>query len=494
MSTSGDPEWVRRTEHVLRPDPSRVVSLLFLPGQEMAAAGESRSTAVLERVLALSETEVSASLEHLLTAFDARHRDLTATWDSHATLLEHRLTGDGMSAPRRQLIGAYFTQEFALEGAALCNPSMVVHPDQSSIEPGATRFVMTVRAVGEGHVSSVGLRTGVIDREDVVTLDPAPGVAVLPAPVTTTYSRAGFEHQLRELGGESANADFVLDGLSDRFTRQDLDMALAELRRQKLTRGAAVRTIERLEHISACSYATEFPASSTVQERVLMPRGRSESHGMEDVRAVRFIDDDEAAYLATYTAYDGRNVSSQLLRTEDFRRFDIEQMSGPGSKNKGMALFPRRLDGRYVAMSRADRESNGVTTSSDLRHWERPVLVQTPHEPWEVVQLGNCGPPVETEAGWLVLTHGVGAMRQYAIGAILLDFEDPTVVRGRLRRPLLTPQADERSGYVPNVVYSCGAMLHARTLVLPYGCSDARTRLALVGLDPLLDELHASGP
>ncbi|HEY5137342.1 MAG TPA: glycoside hydrolase family 130 protein [Candidatus Nanopelagicales bacterium] len=480
---------------MLRPDPARVVSTIFLPGQEMAASGESRSTAVLERVLALSESDVEETLARVVESFGPRHRDLPAAWATNSGLLRHRLVGSGrISAARLQLIGAYFTQEYAVEGAALFNPSMVEHPDQSGLEPGSTRFLMTVRAVGEGHVSSVELRTGVIDVLDVVRLDPPPTVAVLPAGTATTYVGDVFAQQLREHGGDHANSDFVLDALPATFTRPELDLALAQLRDQLLTRGSAVRTIERIERIAACNYAIEFPASSSPQERVIMPRSPSESHGIEDVRVVRFLETDGGpAYLATYTAYDGSSISSQLLQSDDFRTFTVAQLSGPGSKNKGMALFPRRVRGRYVALSRADRESNAVTTSVDLRHWETPVLVQTPHQPWEIVQLGNCGPPIETESGWLVLTHGVGPMRQYSIGALLLDLDDPTVVTGRLSRPLLTPAADERSGYVPNVVYSCGAMLHGRTLVLPYGCSDWETRIALVDLDGLLTELRTEG-
>jgi predicted GH43/DUF377 family glycosyl hydrolase len=237
-----------------------------------------------------------------------------------------------------------------------------------------------------------------------------------------------------------------------------------------------------------------FPETSAVQERVLIPRAPAEANGMEDVRLVRFCDGDGALeYLGTYTAYDGRAVTSQLLRTVDFRTFASLQLSGEGSKNKGLALFPRQVGGRYLALSRADRESNGVTTSTDLRHWERRVLIQRPAESWEIVQLGNCGPPLETEAGWLALTHGVGPMRQYAIGALLLDLDDPTEVIGRLREPLLTPTADERSGYVPNVVYSCGGMLHGRRFVLPYGCSDSQVRFAVVDLDALLAEMAPPG-
>lgn len=483
--------WVERTSIVLRPDPGRVVSRLFLPGQEMPAAGESRSSAVVERVLLLSDEEVTASLAEALAVFGGRHRDLVARWDAHSHLLDHRLDPSvRLSSPRRRLMGAYFTQEFSIEGAALFNPSMVPHPDQGGLAPGATRFVMTLRAVGEGHLSSIELRTGVVDERDRVVMHVQPQYAVLPDPVPATYSRVAFERALRDAGGDRTNSDFVLGELPDAFTRDGLERALSALRDQRLTRGAAVRTIDRIWQVADRTYAVEFPGSSGLQERVLMPRAAAESHGIEDARAVLLREDDGSSrYLATYTAYDGRSVTSQLLRTDDFRRFESLQLTGLGARNKGLAVFPRRIGGRYLAVSRADRESNAVTVSDDLLDWDEPVLVQTPTQPWETVQLGNCGPPIETDAGWLVLTHGVGPMRRYSIGALLLDLHDPTVVLGRLAEPLLTPDPDERSGYVPNVVYSCGAMLHGRTLVLPYGASDTESRIALVDLDALLGAL-----
>ena len=488
-----DPEWVRRTGQVLRPDPARVVSTLFLPGQELLASGESRSVAVLDRVLGLSEAEVEERLARLSEAFGHRHRGLDATWDANFALMRHRLVGAAHLTPgRRRLIGAYFTQEYAVEAAALFNPSMVPHPDQGGLPPGSTRFVMTVRAVGDGHLSSMELRTGVVDSRDVVTFDAPPSVGVLPAVRSGEYSRATFEYQLDDLGGDRANSDFVLGALPPTFGRAELDRALGELRDQRLTRGSAVRTADRFEWIAGCSYHVEFPGGSAVGERVLMPHGPAEGRGLEDVRMVRFVGPDGAAeYLGTYTAFDGRDVSMQLLRTRDFAGFSAAPLSGPGARNKGLALFPRQVGGRYLAMSRADREDNSITTSADLLHWDEPVVVQRPEHAWELVQLGNCGSPVETEHGWVVLTHGVGPMRTYGIGALLLDLDDPTRVVGRLARPLLTPTADERDGYVPNVVYSCGAMLHGRTLVLPYGSSDTTTRVALVGLDALLEELRA---
>ncbi len=493
MTVTSTSTWVRRTEHVIHPDHSRVVARLFLPGQEMAALGVSRSEAVIHRALALTDDEVDEELRAVYDSFVGRHRGLLATWESHFALLEHRITDhEPPSLARRRLIGAYFTQEYSVEGAALFNPSMALHPDQTGMPVGSARFVMTVRAVGEGHISSIELRTGTVTATGEITLDPPPTVAVLANFRPAHYLRSAFENQLVDMWGDRTNSDFVLDALPETFSRAELDLALQNLRDQRLTRGAATRTIERFEWIAGCSYTVEFPPSSDAQERVLMPRGPSEAKGMEDVRLVRFAREDGGwDYVGTYTAYDGARISTQMIGTRDFRSFTITRLSGPGSRNKGLALFPRKIEGRYVAMSRADRESNGITTSSDLQHWDEPVLVQTPEQPWEIVQLGNCGPPIETEAGWLVLTHGVGPMRQYGIGALLLDLDDPTVVLGRLMQPLLTPDADERDGYVPNVVYSCGAMLHGRTLVLPYGSSDSATRFALVDLDPLLAELAA---
>lgn len=490
---------VRETEHLLEPDPSRVVTLIFLPGQELTTGGPSRSPDVLQRVLSLSDEQVDVELGALRQVFHARHRDIEEIWEANFTRVEHRLQpSEIVSESRRRLIGAYFTQEYSIEGAALFNPSMSPHHDQSGLEPGSTRFVMTLRAVGEGHISSIELRTGVIDAEDQVHLDPPPRVAVLGAAVPSHWSRDVIASQLADMWGDHTNSDFVLSMLPAVFDRADLDKALDALHNERLTRGKAQLAIDRFELLVASTYDVEFPVSSSVQERVLFPRGPHERMGMEDLRLLQFSgDDDEPAYLGTYTAYDGERISSQLLSTSDFRSFAITRLTGPGSRNKGLALFPRKVGGKYVAVSRADRENNAITWSDNLLHWSDPETVQRPDQWWEMVQLGNCGAPIETEQGWLVLTHGVGPMRQYSIGALLLDLDDPTIVLGSLKNPLLTPDPANRSGYVPNVVYSCGAMLHGRTLVLPYGCNDATTRIALVPLDPLLAELtapHATAP
>lgn len=445
-----DPAWVRRTGHALRPDPGRVLARLFLPGQELPRAGGSRSAAVLGRVLGLDDHEVDRELGELTATFAHRHHDLDATWDAHFTMVCRRMPGAArLPSRRRRLVGAYLTQEYAIEAAALFNPSMVPHPDQRGLPPGTTRFVMTLRGTGEGHVSSMQLRTGTVDGTGEVRFDPPPVHARAPRMLTDRSGRTAP-------GGHLA-------GLPEQVARR--------------------------------TWRVEFPAGSAMSERVLMPQGPTESHGIEDVRLVRFCDADGAVtYQGTYTAFDGRAVAMQLLSTPDLTCFTSRPLSGPGARNKGLALFPRQIAGRYVAVSRPDRECNAITTSSDLLHWGAPVVVQRPEQGWELIQLGNCGSPIETERGWVVLTHGVGPMRTYSIGALLLDLEDPVRVIGRLARPLLTAQGDERSGYVPNIVYSCGAMRHGQTLVLPYGSGDSTTRIALIDLPALLDELTATSP
>ena len=492
MTTVADRSWVARTDIALAPDPTRVVARLFLPGQEPGVVGHSRAATVLERIMALDDEQVTTQLDGLRRSFSGRHRDLEGLWATNLDLVRHRFDdADVVSEERAQLAGAYFTLEYAVEGAALTNPSMVAHPDQSGLPSGSTRFILTLRAIGEGHLSSVELRSGVVDATGAIELGDVSPFAEVPAEVETTWSRTAFAHQLGDMWGDHSESDFVLGLLPERFGRVELDEALNILRDQERTRAELSRTLERFDWVAACSYTVEFDADVDLSARLLMPRAPAESHGIEDVRLVQF-EGHELGYLGTYTSYDGGRVSSQLIATDDFTRFAMRRMSGPGSLNKGLALFPRRIDGRFVALSRSDRESNGITWSDDLQHWGQAPVAQSPAQPWEIVQMGNCGSPIETDDGWLVLTHGVGPMREYCIGATLLDLHDPTVVLASLAQPLLRPTVDERSGYVPNVVYSCGAMRHGRSLVLPYGCSDRATRIAVVQLDPLLDALRAS--
>lgn len=492
ISPGSHDDLVTRTDIILRPDPRRVIVKLFLPGQEMLITGESRATAVIHRVMAMRPPEVATTLAATLAAFGGRHRELERTLERHFVLVAHRLVQrDEVTPDQRLLIGAYFTQEYSVEAAALFNPSMVLHPEQHGLAAGAVRVVLSARAVGEGHLSSVEFRTGVVGPGDAVRIDDPGEILVPGARRHVSYERNMFRQTLTELDCYDERAAFVLDRLAEHFIEAELEAAIAELSRQRLTRGAVDETIDHLRRIAACNYDLDFPATSQLAERVIWPTSPAESHGIEDARFTRFVDDDGVVtYYATYTAFDGTHVAPHLLQTVDFRRFRMSQLGGPGARNKGMALFPRQIGGRYVALSRWDRENNAITTSTDGRFWAEASTLQTPRQPWELIQLGNCGPPIETPHGWLVLTHGVGPLRVYAIGAILLDLDDPRHVTGRLTEPLLVPSPDERIGYVPNVVYSCGALAHGDTLVLPYGCSDSSIRVARIDLPALLDRLR----
>jgi predicted GH43/DUF377 family glycosyl hydrolase len=477
-----------RSPQRLAADPARVITKLFVPGQEGFEHQESRAGLVLARILAFTDDDVQAALDDVLTRFDGRHRHLEDTFRRHAHELADRLDPDRhLSDARMLLLGATFTSEYAIEGAALCNPSIVAHPDQSDTTAGSLRFVMSVRGIGEGHRSSIGFRTGVVDAAGQATIDAPTPYAVTGRVSGALLDAAVFGVELGRIANAGEAAAYVFDALGDRFTRSDLDERLDSLRAHLSTRGQAQRTVEKIRTIAARFYTADFPSNTTLSERVLCPTMEAEQAGMEDARFVRFVDDDGSiTYYATYTAYSGSHISQQLLETTDFQSFTSGPLVGRAAANKGLALFPRRIGGRYAAMSRSDRETNTVAFAEHPSIWPSASPCQQPTETWETLQLGNCGPPIETDAGWLVLTHGVGPMRTYSIGAILLDLDDPTRVLGRLRRPLLTPSPDEQDGYAPNVVYSCGALVHADTLVIPYGISDGAIGLATVPLPDLL--------
>ena len=475
---------------------SRVITQLFVPGQEGFEHQESRAGVVLRRILALAEDDVRWALDDVLTRFQGRHRDLAGTFRRHARELADRLDRDVEFTPERMLlVGAAFTSEYAIEGAALCNPSMVAHPDQTGVAAGSLRFLMSVRGIGEGHRSSIGFRTGTVDAAGTVLLDAPPAYASVGTTDATLLDARVFRCELSRLNEAGEAADYVLDALDDTFTRADLTERLDRLRTQLSTRGQAHKTIAAICAIAERTYGVRFPDEVPLPERVLVPAMSAEAAGMEDARFVRFVDDDGAVtYYATYTAYSGSVISQQLLETTDFRTFTSTPMVGAAAANKGLGLFPRRIAGRYAAVSRSDRETNSVGYSDHRCVWPDAAPCQRPEQVWEILQLGNCGPPVETPHGWLVLTHGVGPMRTYRIGAVLLDLDDPTRIIGQLRRPLLSPGADEQDGYVPNVVYSCGALLHDETLVIPYGIGDAAIGFAAVPLPALLDALRESAP
>ena len=482
---------VTRSPQRLEANPSRVITRLFVPGQEGFEYQESRAGAVLARILALDEGQVRSALDDVVIRFNGRHSDLAGTFRRHARELADRLDpGRELSEARKLLLGATFTSEYAIEGAALCNPSIVAHPDQAGTVAGSLRFVMSVRGIGEGHRSSIGFRTGVIDAAGGITIDDPAPFATVGAAEPALLDAAVFRSELARVDDAGEAADYVLDRLGERFTQAALNEQFARLQTSLSTRRHAKETISSLRSIAERTYAVEFSDSTTLSERVLWPSIGAEQAGMEDARFVRFIDDDgSTTFYATYTAYSGSHISQQLLETTDFQSFTSAPIVGPAAANKGLALFPRRIRGRFAAMSRSDRESNTVAYSDHLSVWTSALPCQSPTRAWEVLQLGNCGSPIETDAGWLVLTHGVGPMRTYSIGAILLDLADPTRILSQLPQPLLSPATDEQDGYVPNVVYSCGALVHADTLVLPYGISDAAIGIARVPLPELLAAL-----
>ncbi len=486
-------ECVTPTDVTLTADPARVLARLFVPGHELSHDGRSRASGVLSRILALPDDEVGATLKQVGDRYAARHRDLPGVLMAHYQQIAHRIPDAAdLSEEQRSLVGAWFTHEFAVEAAALFNPSAVVHPDQSGLPPGSCRFILSLRAVGEGHLSSVEFRTGVLGPAGELRIDD-PGPHIEAGHTSgTSYDREVFAARLKGTDIDRESAAFVIARLHPRFRRDELDAVLGSLADERLTRPTAARTAELARRIAECSYEVEFPAATTLPERVLWPQSPSESRGIEDARFVRI--EDEGVYRATYTAFDGVSITPQLIETHDFRHFRMSQLAGAAAQNKGMALFPRRIAGRYFALSRWDRENNSIATSPDGTWWGDARALQTPTRPWELLQIGNCGSPVETEAGWVVLTHGVGPMREYSIGALLLDRDDPSRVLGALREPLLVPDEDTRDGYVPNVVYSCGALRHGDQLLLPYGASDASVRFALVALPLLLERLAADGP
>ena len=474
----------------LSPDPARVIARLFVPGEELPGH-RSRATTVLQRVLDLSDAEVTAALDDLHTRFGPRHRDVDDIYQHHFTLMAHRLGGETPTRDRRLLIGAYFTSEYSVEGAALTNPSMVAHPDQAGVGAGERRFVMSVRSVGEGHLSCIELRTGVVDAEGGVRVDDPGRYLDMGQPRPPRFDQAHFRSLVVDQGADDETASFVLDGLGDPFLKSELDAAIAGIHSRIVRRPHARETIERLERIALDTYEVTFPPTGMISERVLHPAGPSETHGMEDARLTRLVEDDGAVrYCATYTAYDGANVAPQLLETSDFLTFRVTQLHGHAAKNKGLALFPRRVGGQYLALSRYDRERTSITSSEDLRSWRDAVTLDTPLRPWELIQTGNCGPPVETDQGWLVLTHGVGAMRTYGLGAMLLDLDDPRKVLGSTEAPILLADDEEQDGYVPNVVYSCGGMRHGAKVVLPYGFGDQQISFAVIDLPELYQLLR----
>ncbi len=477
--------------HRLVPDSTRVVSRMFVPGQEDFGSTQSRALQVLERIIALPEDEVIASLDDVYNRFIERHEDLTQELEKHAHRMASRVQpGLILSEERWRLIGAVFTHEFAIESSALTNPSMVLHPDQTGVESGSARFVMSVRSIGEGHRSSIGFRSGIVSGVGDIEVDTPGEHPTIGTHWEPLLQQSNFRGLLEEMDDMGENARFILSQLGETFTLAELnDVLFRFMSDQDSFRNSDV-TVHHFRMIAERNYCVTFSAEQDVSERILWPVSYAEWRGMEDARFVRFVQDDgSVTHYATYTAFDGVGISQQLLKTDDFLGFETHPLAGSAAKGKGMALFPRKIGGMYAAMSRADHESNSITFSDHLDYWSASMSVQVPSRPWEVIQMGNAGSPHETEAGWLLLTHAVGPMRTYCLSVALLDLDDPSRVIGVLDQPLMSPQDDERDGYVPNVVYSCGSMVHGQNLVIPYGISDHSIGFAVASIPELLTRL-----
>jgi predicted GH43/DUF377 family glycosyl hydrolase len=477
---------VRRANAMLHSDRTRVLVRPFRP------TSEERAVKICARVRALPPSEVHDALAEILAEFSGRHLKIREYLKRRcADARPYLLTDEKLSEEQELLLGAYFTHEYSLEAAALFNPSIVPHPDQSELPADSLRFILSLRATGEGHISSITFRSGILDGGCNVSISTATRHCLEASPVpNAAYDKNIFKRKLHELELLGDLNEQALQDLPDSFTLEDLRGGLslaAKVSGDPDSDAVARKTLT----LAQSNYEVQFAPDTRVTERVLFPVSPSQSNGIEDARFVRFQNDDGSyIYCATYTAYDGKLILPQFIETPDFLHFRFVTLNGPAVQNKGMALFPRKIGGHYAMLGRQDYENIFLMFSDHLHFWYTRQVLLKPTFPWEFVQLGNCGSPIETDAGWLVISHGVGAMRKYCIGAFLLDRDDPTKVIGRLREPLLKPMETEREGYVPNVVYSCGSLVHRGQLVLPYAMSDYATNFATVPLDELISAME----
>ena len=465
-------------------DTSRVITRLHLPDERY------RIPKIIERIMSLPDTAAENLIAQIMDDFSGRHEDIGHIFERHLNVVKDYLPRDTLlSDVQRALIGAYFTKEYSIESAALFNPSLVPHPDQSRLKKGSLRFIMSLRATGEGHISSIVFRSGVLDRHNRFLFDPISDFVETPdLKLDAVYKRNPFRLKLKEMGASNEITAHILNQLPEDFTYNELVEKIGNLRaKPQFSEADQNKTFNAMSWLAHSNYEVSFHADHRISERVIFPVTKNESRGIEDARFVQFFNDNgEVVYFATYTAYNGA-ILPQLIETKDFIKFNILTLNGKAVQNKGMALFPRKIGGRYAMLSRQDGENNHIMFSNNIHFWQESQIIQEPEYPWEFIQIGNCGSPLETNEGWIALTHGVGPMRQYCIGAILLDLDNPTKVIARLDEPLLVPHEKEREGYVPNVVYSCGAIIHNNELVIPYAMSDINAGIATVAVNELLN-------
>ncbi len=482
-------KFVKRRRTVLTAENSRVITRLYFPGDG------PRLERMIERITKLSDDDVQRSLETIFRDFSERHRYFRKILETNfERVAAHLPDCRSLSAERQLLLGAYHTSEYSVESAALFNPSMVLHPDQKGVSKGSKRFIMSFRATGEGHVSSIEFRSGIIDENHDLYFDPVSHYVDTPeSHPDPIYNRLHFQQKLEEISVHTRVLDRLLEGLKQEFTFGDLQTKIEKLRSTKFKVIDKQHAIDTALWLARSNYECIFRPDHHISERVIFPVTENEARGIEDARFVRFVDEDGAVkYYATFTAYNGFAILSQLLETTDFLSFKIHTLNGNAVRNKGMALFPRKIGGKYAMLSRQDGVNNYIMFSDNVLSWDEATLMQEPAHPLQFVQIGNCGSPLETPEGWLVLFHGVGPMRKYSIWAALLDIDDPSKIIGQIGEPLLTPDEHERDGYVPNVVYSCGSMIHEDELIIPYAIADQRCGVASVSIQELLALLKAN--
>lgn len=478
---------VNRINLRLTPNYKKVIPRFFNTGNE-------RSLLIINRVLAMSNADAEALLEHIFIDFSSRYRNIKAIFLKHFNLTKYLVTQtafEQLTEEKMLLIGSYFTMEYSIEAAALFNPSIVEDPNQEGANKGQKNVIISFRATGESHISSIVFKRGILDEDGMIFFEPA-GKFMTEGLVTEQEKdkKSVFEKVLVKMALPQGITQNILSQLKDPFTYKEMEVVLKNA--LESIPSAEEKKKVKFKILSAVntSYELHFSANILLSERVLFPVTLTEKNGMEDARFVKFTDDDGVQnYIATYTAYDGSFIQPQLIITTDFLHFQTAPLHGKAAINKNLALFPRKVNGHYVMLSRIDNINNYIMFSDDLYNWEEAVLLQQPKYAWEYIQIGNAGSPIETEKGWLVLTHGVGAMRKYCLGASLFDINDPTIELGRLREPFLVPNEDEREGYVPNVVYSCGSIIHGEFLFVPYAVSDYASSFATIVLKDLLDEI-----
>ncbi len=460
---------------------------------------QERTRALIYKVLHMSTEDREKVFDQILRNFSNRHRNITRIFEKNFENVKEIVHGlgidpDTLDIKKKLTIGAYFTMEFSIEATAFFNPSIVEDPYQGDLLPGQKRIIVSFRATGEGHISSLVFRSGIIDENNNLTFKPASGLVDVPEIITRyIYEKRTFLNKLEEMNIKKDVIDLVMNQLGDHFKYGELQAAIENVIQKKDLSITRKKVVNAIKWLASSHYEVMFSLDTAISERVLFPISYSESNGIEDARFVRFSDEDGSIiYYATYTAYDGYSILPKLIETKDFYHFKVVPIHGEYSQHKGMALFPRKIKGEYAMLSRIDGVNNYVMFSDNINLWLKAKKILEPVYPWELVQIGNAGSPIETEHGWLVITHGVGPMRTYCLGASLLDLENPTKIIGRLKEPLLVANEEEREGYVPNVVYSCGSILHNGELIIPYGMSDYASSFASVSLDELVHQFLPS--